>query len=59
MITKEQIEKELGYEIQDFSFDYVKDGDEILGISVRVVPKQAVEYIDVNFTLTPSGATFQ
>ena len=45
MITKEQIEQQLGYRIQDFELRPLYDGKTCIGLSVRVVPVQSVEEI--------------
>jgi hypothetical protein len=42
--------------IQDFSIDWDEENNilHIIGL-----PKKVVEYININFTITPSGTTFQ
>lgn len=51
-ITKEIIEKELGYEIEKFHIEPVYDDNgQYSGVSVCVVPKQRVKFINVSVTL--------
>jgi hypothetical protein len=51
-ITKEMIEKQLGYEINDFKLEPIFIKDEIVGLSVRVEPKVKLESIIVPITIT-------
>ena len=48
-ISKEYIEKLLGYEVNDFSIEF-KEGI----ININVVPKQSVEYVDVDVVIKTS-----
>jgi len=50
-ITKEMIEAELGVEIDYFKLEPLYDDEECIGLSVRVVPKQEIKYIDVKITI--------
>lgn len=47
-ITKEQLEQQLGYKIQDFDLRPLYDGETCIGLSVRVFPVQSVEEILIN-----------
>lgn len=46
-ITKEQLEQQLGYRIQDFDLRPLYDGETCIGLSVRVVPVQCIEEIAI------------
>jgi hypothetical protein len=59
MINKQNIEKALGYEINDFDFSPIFIEDKIIGLSVRVVPKRKIEFIDLNFKVLPTGINFE
>lgn len=54
-ITKEDIEKQLGYEVQDFNATLVYSDTELIGINIQVVPKRAIEYVIVNFNIMKDG----
>lgn len=59
MIKKQDIEKALGYEINDFDISPVFVEDKFTGLSVRVVPKRKIEFIDLNFKVLPTGTKFE
>ena len=46
-ITKEQLEQQLGYRIQDFDLRPLYDGEICIGLSVRVVPVESIEEIAI------------
>lgn len=50
-INKEELEKLVGYEISYFKVEYI-DG---VNVSIHIVPKQSIEFIDVKFTTNNDG----
>ena len=44
-ITKEQLEQQLGFRIQDFKLEPLYEGKTCIGISVQVVPLQSIKEI--------------
>ena len=46
-ITKEQLEQQIGYRIQDFDLSPLYDGETCIGLSVRVVPVRSIEEITI------------
>ena len=55
IITKQEIEEQLGYEIKDFNVTPVILDDEIVGYNVMVEPISKVEFINVSIKVTPSS----
>jgi hypothetical protein len=54
-ITKEMIEKELGYEINEFKLEPLNKDGECIGLSVNVVPKRKLEFINTKITIGKSS----
>jgi len=54
-ITKEMIEKELGYEINSFKLEPFYMNGECVGLSVGVEPKRRVEFIAMTITIEKSS----
>jgi hypothetical protein len=46
-ITKEQLEQQLGYKIQDFKLEPLYEGKTCIGLSVQVVPVQSIKEITI------------
>lgn len=59
MITKDEIAKLLGYKIESFDPSPVIVDGKIVGLSIRVLPKKTLEYINVTFTIPPTGVPFE
>jgi hypothetical protein len=51
-ITKEMIEKELGYEINKFKLEPLYKDGECIGLNVKVEPKAKVEFINTTINTT-------
>jgi hypothetical protein len=49
-ITKEQLEQQLGYKIQDFKLEPIYESKVCIGLSVQVVPIKSIKEITVNCT---------
>jgi hypothetical protein len=54
-ITKQELEKILGYEITRYNVEVVNNPDGIPGISIQVQPKQKIENIEISMTILPSN----
>lgn len=46
-ITKEQLEEQLGYKIQDFKLEPLYNDKTCIGLSVKVVPVQDIKEINI------------
>ena len=46
-ITKEQLEQQIGCKIQDFKLEPLYKDDICIGLSVRVVPVQKIDKIEI------------
>ena len=53
-ITKEMIEKSLGYEINWFKLEPVYLDGKCIGLNINVEPKKEVEFINVSVTIDKS-----
>ena len=51
IITKEQIEKEVGFKIQDLKLEPLYEGNVCVGLKVNVVPEQKIETINIQFSV--------
>jgi hypothetical protein len=47
IITKEQLEQQLGFKIQDFKLEPLYNGKNCIGLSVQVVPVQSIDKIEI------------
>ena len=56
IINKKELEKLLGYEISDFSVEPKFNGDVFVGLDIKVVKKQTVEFINTKITVQKSGS---
>lgn len=54
-ITKEMIEKEIGYEINEFKLEPLYENGECVGLGVNVEPKRKLEFINTTITISKSG----
>ena len=54
-ITKEMIEKELGYEINKFKLEPLYENGKCVGLSVNVEPKRKLEFINTTITIGKSS----
>ena len=54
-ITKEMIEKELGYEINKFELEPLYENDKCIGLKVNVEPRNKIEYINNTITIGKSS----
>jgi len=54
-ITKEMIEKELGYEINKFKLEPLYKDGECIGLNVNVEPKRKLEFINTTITIGKSS----
>jgi hypothetical protein len=54
-ITKEMIEKHIGYEINKFKVDPLYKDGECIGLNVNVEPKSKVEFINTTITIGKSS----
>ena len=54
-ITKEMIEKELGYEINKFKLEPLYKYGECIGLNVKVEPKRKLEFINTTITIGNSS----
>ena len=54
-INKENLEKLLGYEIQEFSVVPIFIDEILTNFEVKVLKKQSVEYIEVKTTILKTG----
>lgn len=54
-ITKEMIEKELGFEINNFKLEPHYENGECIGLNVNVEPKGKLEFINTTITISKSG----
>jgi hypothetical protein len=54
-ITKEMIEKELGYEINKFKLEPLYKDGECIALSVNVEPKEKLEFIINTITIGKSS----
>lgn len=54
-ITKEMIEKELGYEINKFKLEPLYIDGECVGLSVNVEPKRKLEFTNTTITIGKSS----
>jgi hypothetical protein len=54
-ITKEMIEKELGYEINKFNLEPLYENGECIGLNVKVEPKKKPEFINTTITIGKSS----
>jgi hypothetical protein len=54
-ITKEMIEKELGYEINKFKLEPLYKNGECIGLNVNVEPKGEVEFINITIAIGKSS----
>lgn len=46
-ITKEYLEHQLGYNIQDFNLEPLYEGEICIGLSIQVVPEQSIKEITI------------
>ncbi len=51
VITKEMIEKELGYEINKFKLEPLYNDGECIGLSVCVEPKRKIEFLNITIKI--------
>lgn len=54
-ITKEMIEKELGYEINKFKLEPLYKDGECIGLNVKVEPKKKLEFVITTITIGKTG----
>lgn len=54
-ITKEMIERKLGYEINKFKLESLYENSECIKLNVRIEPKRKVEFINTSITISKSG----
>ncbi len=54
-ITKEMIEKKLGYEINKFKLEPLYENSECIGLNVNVEPKHRLEIINTPITISKSS----
>jgi hypothetical protein len=57
-ITKEMIEKKLGYEINKFTLDPLYEDGKFIGLSVNVEPKRKLEIINTTITISKNSSYF-
>lgn len=50
-ITKEMIEKELGYEISNFKLEPIYENDHCIGLSIFFEPKTKLNFIEHKITI--------
>jgi hypothetical protein len=55
VISKEDIEKQIGYEIENFNLEPLYANGKCIGLNVMVQPKCKVEFITMDFTILPSS----
>lgn len=53
-ITKEMIEKELGYEISNFKLEPIYENGHCIGLSILVDPKTKLNFIEHKITIQPN-----
>jgi hypothetical protein len=51
LLTKQDVEKALGYEIQDFSVEPTYMGNTLVGYNVRIVPISVIEKLNHKITI--------
>lgn len=54
MITKEMIEKEVGYEINNFELEPLYKDTKCIGLNVKIEPKKVLEFINNTITIGKS-----
>ena len=54
-ITKEMIEKEIGYEINKFKLEPLYENGKCVGLSVNVEPKRKLEFFITTITIGKSS----
>ena len=52
---KKIIEGYLEYEIHDYKMTPIFDGNQIIGLDIKVQPNYPLQYINCKVTLSPSG----
>ena len=51
-ITKEDLEQQIGYKINDFKLEPLYENDTCIGLSVFVIPVQEIEKIETIMTIS-------
>lgn len=54
-ITKEDIEKQLGMEVQSIKIEPLYENGECIGLNILVQPIKTAEHINVDFKISPSS----
>jgi len=55
-IDLKKIEESLGQEVQSIKAEYDEENNVL---NLYVVPKKSLEFIDINFVISPTGTSFQ
>ncbi len=50
-INKQELEKILGYEIENFKIEPVFDGEKLIKFNILIQPKTKIEFLDLNFKI--------
>ena len=58
-IDKKFIEEQVGYEIQDMKLEPIYEGKECVGLQIFVTPKTSLQFIEIEFNVLPTGASFE
>ena len=54
-LNKEVLEHYLGYEIVDFEIVPVYSSNKFSGFEIKIQPKQKIEFLDINFKISPTN----